>query len=283
MIISLNERYCKIPRFRKYEVNTFSNIRTCDTHDNIDVYLHDNEFWTNLENDYGDIVNIKVSRIMMNTFVGELELPILYKDPENTWDTTIPNLYYKIPEYFINECIDYDEVRLCGIRFRRISKLPKYFISETGMIYGLRNKKFNSISFDKDGYRFTNLYDNNGYRKPYRISRLVFETFEHEIQPGYVIDHFYPDKNFNNIGNLTEMTILENNVKAYQMDGKVISHTKDEISEMLDLRSKGNSVYDIADKLGYPDRKKGGKNIRSLLWSIDHGYAHSDILSSYTS
>lgn len=273
-------RYCKIPRFREYEINSFGEVRKVGENTHIESYLDNDtgEPRIILVNNFGDIVNIMVARLMLITFIGEIELPIIYKDNEDKWNVAMSNIKYKIPEYFKEQCSkpNITEVKLAGMRFRRIPKLPKYFISETGIVYSIRNKKFNSISFDKDGYRFSSFFNYTNKKKPYRIHRLVFETFEHEIKKGYVIDHFLSDKNMNNIGNLSEMTVLENNIKAYQMDGKVISHTKDEIRKLVSLKSENKSNKEIGEILGYNDN---GDTVRALWYAITHNIAHFDILN----
>lgn len=71
------------------------------------------------------------------------------------------------------------------------------------------------------------------------------------------------------------MTVRENNIKAYQFDGKVISHTKEEIQKILDMRNDGKSIREIAKVLGYGSN--GENIIRSLLYAIDHNIAHFDV------
>lgn len=273
-------RYCKIPGFRDYEINSFGFIRKVGTDEHIKAFIDKDtdEPRVTIVNNYGDIVNILVARLMLITFIGELELPIKYKQKKKKWDVSLSNISYEIPKYFKEGCSDESTVdmKLCGIRFRRINKLPLYFISETGMIYSTKRKKFNSISFDKDGYRFLSLFYITNRKKPFRIHRLVFETFEHEIKEGYVIDHFISDKNMNNIGNLSEMTVRENNIKAYQFDGKVIAHSKEEIRKIIEMRDNNKSTREIAKALGY-NENNGENIIRSLLYAIDHNIAHFDL------
>ena len=275
-------RYVKIPGFREYEINYYGAVRYAENKKIVKPIIDDfnKVIYITLKNNFGDIVRITLERLMLKTFVGELELPTYQRDKNDWMNYTIPNLRYDIPEYFKKECEDKDEVKLAGIRFRRIKLLPKYFISETGIVYGTRNKNFNSISFDKDGYRFASFFGDNGKKKPYRIHRLVYETFVGEIPEGYVIDHFVSDKNMNNVGNLSAVTVAENNIKAYIFDDKVITYSKDDVYKILDLYFQGKSIKEICKKLNYTGDRSNDK-IGKLIYSIKNGVAHQDILEYF--
>ena len=109
---------------------------------------------------------------------------------------------------------------------------------------------------------------------------MVFETFEHKIDDGHVIDHFVSDKNMNNIGNLTEMTVHENNVKAYMMDGKQISYGRSDVEKIVQMKLAGYRYKDISTKLGF-NESDGPNKIRCLWNSILNKVCYKDIYKKY--
>lgn len=88
----------------------------------------------------------------------------------------------------------------------QIANYENYSILPNGTVF---NKKGLEISqFNKDGYRCVSLYK-NGYKKNFRVHKLVAETFG-GAKPTDTIDHIDRDKSNNNLENLRIVNVFQN-------------------------------------------------------------------------
>jgi len=88
----------------------------------------------------------------------------------------------------------------------------RYIINKNGIIKSLLTNKNleENISKKYDTYKMVKLVDNNGKRKGYLIHRLVYQSFNGEINANMVIDHINQNKQDNRLENLRMITQSEN-------------------------------------------------------------------------
>lgn len=91
--------------------------------------------------------------------------------------------------------------------FGRIKSLPRLRRSKNGM--AIVKECILKHNIHKDGYHYIQLH-NDGERKHFLVSRLVYEAFSGEIPEGMQVNHIDEDKNNNAIYNLNLMTPSEN-------------------------------------------------------------------------
>ena len=95
--------------------------------------------------------------------------------------------------------------------------LEHYLITEDGKIFSNKHTKFNKqycelkYRVDKNGYLDVSLvYDDNGHRQPFRVSRLVALKYIPNPNNYPVVNHKDLNKQNNNVSNLEWCTIAEN-------------------------------------------------------------------------
>lgn len=93
--------------------------------------------------------------------------------------------------------------------FKPIIFNENYLIDKSGRIYSLKTNKFLKWSFDKDGYPRVDLYV-NGKQKHFKVHKLVWITWNGELNEGFQLNHKDDNKLNPSLENLYVGTQKEN-------------------------------------------------------------------------
>lgn len=82
-----------------------------------------------------------------------------------------------------------------------------------------------AISEEKKGYKNVHIsLSMNSKKRQYRLSRLIWETFNGIIPAGYHIDHIDNNQLNNRLDNLQRLTLADNNRKRWKDNPQLKSH-----------------------------------------------------------
>lgn len=153
------------------------------------------------------------AELVWNTFVGELNASIKYSngDPRVI---NMRNLYVDLEI----EKVSSDKYYINGIMHKVIPGFSAYVISKQGTVFSLKRNQFICRSFNYANYPTVALVDDNGFRSPKKVHRLVYSTFIGELKPGLVIDHIDGNKQNPAVTNLRQISNRENVCRSYGMD-----------------------------------------------------------------
>lgn len=110
---------------------------------------------------------------------------------------------------------------------------------EEGKVFNLNTKKWIGYLNKSTGYWYVTLYDDNGEKKNFRLSRLIWESVNDKIPEGLQVNHIDEDKSNNSISNLNLMTPSENtnfgtrNARAAEKLSKQVAAYKDGVLVMM--------------------------------------------------
>lgn len=94
-----------------------------------------------------------------------------------------------------------------------------YTISENGVVYSLKTRRYLKGELDKDGYNIVTLYNNGPFKK--RVHRLVAQAFLDNPEMLPQVNHKDGIRN-NNVKTNLEWTTAQDNVKhSYDVLGRV--------------------------------------------------------------
>lgn len=95
-------------------------------------------------------------------------------------------------------------------------QVTHYYISETGILYNSKTRKYPKGSINKAGYRVYN-FNFNGIKKLLLAHRMVAETYIPNSDPNKdCVNHIDGNKLNNNVNNLEWVTRAENNIHAIE-------------------------------------------------------------------
>ena len=166
--------------------------------------------------------------------------------------------------------------------FKKIPNFNKYLISPYGDIYSLSRKRLLSISHNWAGYAIATLVDDNGFRAPRKIHRLVYIAFIGPIEKDKVIDHIDDNKLNNHFTNLQQISPSENSIKSF-ISGKnknklIVNH--DQIKSICEMMENNISVSIIFKNLGI-DYFENPKKYISLVNRLKLGKIYKNISKDY--
>lgn len=151
--------------------------------------------------------------------------------------------------------------------FRKIPNYSRYLISEYGDIYSIPRKRLLSVNYNWAGYAVVTLVDDNGFRAPRKVHRLVYLSFIGPIDKDKVIDHIDNNKLNNHFSNLNQITASENSIKSF-ISGKnkdKLSFTKSQIESICEMMEQNISANIIFQNLGINYYSNTKKYCRYLL------------------
>lgn len=166
--------------------------------------------------------------------------------------------------------------------FRKIPGFSKYSISEDGTVYSDVREKIIARTRNWAGYWVVTITDDNGYRAPRKVHRLVYSAFVGPLEEGKVIDHIDDNKDHNHYTNLQQITPPENSTKSF-ITGKnkeKVVWTKEMIHEICRMMEKNMTNYEIFDAMNV-NYDANRYNCNHLIGDLRRGVIHKDITSQY--
>lgn len=208
-----------------------------------------------------------IDQLVWNFFIGELIGKIKYKD-DNIFNLNAYNLYTDCEIITVSQ----KEIYINGIEFLQIPGMSKYYISRNGTVYTTTKNTFvNRNTNDKDYYTVT-LVDDNNFRSPRKVHRLVYMTYIGSLDSKDIVNHKDGNRQNPNVTNLDVMT-QRGNVQRGVVAGSEFEEYKIPIEIIagnynLFIDNKV-SIDDIIEKLNLPKNKNASYSqveyIRNIL------------------
>lgn len=167
-------------------------------------------------------------------------------------------------------------------KFKPIPGYSKYMISEYGDVYSLVRNKIIAVAKNWAGYLTVTITDDNGFRSPRKVHRLVYRTYIGEFKEGMIIDHKDDNKLNNHYSNLQQITPSENSLKTF-ISGKnkdKVVWTKDQIHMICEMMEKNVYSVTIFTNLGV-DYYSNRIACNTLLGQLRRGQIRKDVTSQY--
>lgn len=141
------------------------------------------------------------------------------------------------------------------MEYFKIANLENFEISKSGVIRNCSNLKIKSQYISSTGYYMISVSINNK-SKPYRVHRLLAETFIQKKDGCLFVNHIDGNKLNNSLENLEWCTHLENMQHAFRTGLANNSNEKNGMSKLIaedvatikTMLKNGISQYKIADK-----------------------------------
>ena len=224
--------------------------------------------------DNSKFLEIRLDKLVLNTFIGDIEGKIIHKDGDYK-NCSLDNLYYELN---ITRVDNSDSLWINNKEFKLIKNPPlsyKYYISNNGVLYSEWSNDLLRRTFAINFYSGHHLEE---YNLP--THRLVYSVWVSEIPEGLTINHEDCHKCNNHYSNLTAMTRAENLRHAY--NNRLIPDAKWEekdIHTMCQMMEKNISAKDISIHFKIPKHER--HSFYESLRSIRIGKSWKDISSLY--
>ena len=224
--------------------------------------------------DTSKFLEIRLDKLVLNTFIGDLEGKIIHKDGDYK-NCSLDNLSY---ELIINKIDNSDSLWINNKEFKLIKNPPliyNYYISDNGAVYSEWSNALLKRAFAINFYSGHHL---DGYNLP--THRLVYSTWVGGIPEGLTINHEDCHKCNNHYSNLTAMTRAENLRHAYN-NGLIADAKWEEkdIHTMCQMMEKNISAKNISVHFKIPKHER--HSFYESLRSIRIGKSWKDIGSQY--
>lgn len=166
--------------------------------------------------------------------------------------------------------------------FKPIPGFSNYTISSSGKVYSKVRKQFVAVAYNHAGYQTVTITDDNGFRAPRKVHRLVYLAFIGPIKDGMVIDHIDDNKLNNYYMNLQQITPSENSRKSFVSGANKdnVVWTKDEVKQICQMIEANKSNNDIFAELGIEEGAKRNQ-CQLLIEQLRRGQIHPDIAHRY--
>jgi hypothetical protein len=241
LISKLGKFYYLDPKTEKYK--DISNIIFDYTKKGVPIYrlldLKDNT----------KFLEIRLDKLVLNTFIGDLEGKIIHKDGDYK-NCNIDNLRYELN---ITKLDSGDSLWINNKEFKIFPKNKNYYISSDGIVYGvLYNKLLRKVLLDKLYYGSA-ISREGRKRSAYTLHRIVYLTWIGDIADGLTIDHKDGCKYNNHYNNLEAVSVLENVKRAHKL-GLIVNRISLEDAHVICKMLEDNIfTRDIIDHFGVKD------------------------------
>jgi hypothetical protein len=223
--------------------------------------------------DNSKFLEIRLDKLVLNTFMGDLEGKIIHKDYDYK-NCSLDNLKYELA---ITKVDNSDSLWINNKEFKKISNYEKHYVSNNGIIYSTYMSNLMKISLN-DGLYIKILISHN---KPYRLHRLVYSTWIGEIPEGMTINHKDGNKRNNNYSNLELMTNIDN-IRDAHNNGLIHSAklSETDVHTICKLLEKGMTNGEIAEYFNTIHRSDRRK-LNSTIADIKRNQIWADISCKY--
>ena len=275
-----NKKYSIIPEFDNYAISTDLEVINRFTGEVMAQHDYYGTNWVNL-----DGVKASVASLYVWTYIGLANFPIIkddtkYNEGKYTYAPPMDVLEFAEDEFLIG-----NKDQPLGLEyFRRIPGFCQYIISPNGLIFNIDRYKFLHRSYNHANYLTATLTDDNGFRSPRKVHRLVYLTYIGPLNDSDVVDHKNDIRWDNNYHNLEAMHQADNVVKVY---GKNYSYKDviwdpsdiDAICKMIADGAYTKDIYKATKNQYNRDYDKGYLN--DLIYNIRTGKAFQDVMLKY--
>ena len=193
--ISMEKKYITIPYFDKYAMATDMEIIELETGEKLTEYPDAGIPYVIIDDRC-----VPVSFLYVLTFVGLGRFPIV---PDKGGFT------YKAPKditplgddgYILGNLKESSEFEY----FKKIPGFSQYLISPYGLIFNIDRYSFIHQTCNHNGYRTATITDDNNFRSPRKINRLVYLAYKGPIGETSSIEYINNKRWDNYCGNLRE-------------------------------------------------------------------------------
>ena len=237
-------------------------------------------------------VTILLAKLMLNTYIGDLDLPIKYNN-KNKSDCAFENLSYDVSGLNIqieenSIYIDHDEYKRI-ISFDNITKQDRYYVNKHGIIYDAYKKNFMPLQLVMNyprGSFLLKVY--NLMKRKYEtqnkleyVHRVTFETWNNRPIPSHLeIDHKDGNKHHNYIGNFDLVSSRENAYRAIDLDLKSTKFKRSDIHYFAQCISQNMNVLKVIKNLQLTDENEIA-SLKRIYRSLINRNIYKDILKDY--
>lgn len=274
--ISMDKKYITIPYFDKYAMSTDMNIIELKTGEKLTEYPDAGIPYVILGSQC-----VPVSVLYVLTFIGFGRFPIV---PDKGGFT------YKAPKditplgddgYILGTLEESSEFNY----FRKIPGFSQYLISPYGLIFNIDRYSFLHQTCNHNGYRTATITDDNNFRSPRKVHRLVYVAYKGPIGETSSIDHINNKRWDNFYENLREIQTSDNVLRArsFGSDYTELNWKDRDICIICKGISEGKNSIEIAKMLGYGTKTYHivKSHLNDLIVKIRMGEVYKDIMLQY--
>ena len=220
--------------------------------------------------DKSKFLEIRLDKLVLSTFIGDIEAKIIHKDGDYK-NCTLDNLKYNIE---LHE-MDNRSLFIPNKEFKPLINYENYYISNDGIIYNKESKILTRRCINKNGYICSSIN-----KKKVSIHRFVYIAWNGDIPKGYTINHEDGNKLNNQYKNLSSMTSAENYRHSHNIGLRNVRWSEADIHIICQLLEQNKSPKYIAKEMNLTT-KIYKKALNSSLSKIRYRLCWVDISSQY--
>lgn len=221
---------------------------------------------------------ISIDTLLMDTFVGHLDLPITSTVPVPKRAGALTYRFTSVNKW------SNDEWLIDGYRFRVIPGFSMYMISDNGVVIRRSDLHCMHCKYTANHYQTVALIpDGEGLLLPKKlmVNRLVYSIFVGPIPDGHVVDHKDSNTLNNYYTNLQAITQAENVNRSFEMGHRQdVNYFSDEVvHEICRRMSLGENMIDIAHGMHIPPESR--PSLYALIGGLYRGSNRQSIAKQY--
>lgn len=242
-----DEIFYIVPWFESYALSNKGKLIYIDSNNNVKFVRRTNTGFYALKND-NEILIIRQDKLLLDTFVGHIDLPIKYKDKDDS------NMKLRNIEYDLSG-IDLGSLQICGVEFKTIPNFTRYAISSNGIILNKRYRKLMKYSYDRQGYANLHLISDDGKDVHCKIHCLMMAAWIGPRPEGMVVHHKDSKEYHNELYNIEYVTQADNIYESFICGDQAmqIKRSPNDVKYICSLINKGfdnGEILDILNKYG---------------------------------